>query len=130
MQPAMTVVPIKRRQVLKDDDAFVAVMGRVVAEINRETDAKIAAFEAKISGLQAAMQEFAYKGAWTERQYRTGNFVSMGGQVYHANADTTSRPGSDSSWTLAVKSGRDGRDGKDGAAPTELPASRTVRSHR
>ena len=55
----------------------------------------------------------------------------MGGQLYHANADTNSRPGTDSTWTLAVKSGRDGCDGKDGldAAPSE-PSQRTVRSHR
>jgi hypothetical protein len=124
----MTVVPVKKRQILRDDDALVEVMGRVVAEINRETDAKIAALEAKINGLQAAMQEFRFVGQWAEfKTYKAGNFVSMGGQIFHANADTNSRPGMDSTWTLACKSGRDGRDGKD-ATPPEPPTQRT-RSH-
>ena len=89
----------------------------------REAEARFAA------KLEDAVKEFAFKGQWTEgAQYRRGNFVSLGGQVYHANADTQSRPGTDGSWTLACKSGRDGRDGRD-AAPPEQP-ERSVRSYR
>jgi hypothetical protein len=126
----MTVVPIKRSRVLQDDDAFVEMMGHVVAAIHQETDAKIAALEIKITRLQAAMSEFKFVGQWQEhKSYKTGNFCSTGGQVWHANADTDSRPGIDSTWTLAVKSGRDGRDGRDAVppAPTE---PRTTKSHR
>jgi hypothetical protein len=73
------------------------------------------------------MQEFSFKGQWAEfKTYKAGNFVSMGGQVYHANVDTDSRPGTDSMWTLACKSGRDGRDGKDFVPPEP----RIVRSER
>ena len=74
-------------------------------------------------------------GQWQEhKSYRVGNFVSMGGQIYHANSDTGSRPGTDSTWTLACKSGRDGRDGRDAVVPIEPtdPSGprRTTMSHR
>jgi hypothetical protein len=78
----------------------------------REVEARFAA------KLEEVTKELVFKGQWNENaQYRRGNFVSMGGQVYHCNADTTSRPGTDITWTLACKSGRDGRDGRD-PAPT------------
>jgi hypothetical protein len=68
--------------------------------------------------------ELVFKGQWNENaHYRRGNFVSMGGQIYHCNADTTSRPGTDSAWTLAVRSGRDGRDGRDPAQSKSRPSA-------
>jgi hypothetical protein len=83
-----------------------------------------------IKPIEERTKEFRFVGQWQEgKTYRAGNFVSMGGQVYHANADTDSRPGTDGTWTLAVRSGRDGRDGKD-ATPPEPPTQRTTRSHR
>ena len=108
------------------------VLPKVLGTMMRESEQRCAALEPQIAGLRTAMQEFRFVGQWQEyKTYKAGNFVSMGGQLYHANADTNSRPGTDSTWTLAVKSGRDGRDGKDGrdAAPSE-PSQRTVRSHR
>jgi hypothetical protein len=111
------------------DRVLAEAIGTAIGTMSREAEQRCAALEAQIAGLRSAMQEFSYKGAWSERQYRAGNFVSMGGQVYHANADTTSRPGTDSTWTLAVKSGRDGRDGKD-ATPPGPPTEQTTRSHR
>ena len=100
------------------DDTLVEVMGRVVAEVYRETDAKIAALEAKLA-------EFTYKGAWTEgRQYKRGNFVTAG-SVWHANADTRSRPGVDSDWSLALPKPRDGRDGMPPPEPPEPRAAGT-----
>jgi hypothetical protein len=113
------------------DDILAPAIGQSISELMRESEVRAAALEAKIVGLQDAMTQFAYKGAWTERQYRRGNFVSMCGQIYHANADTTARPGTDATWVLAVRSGRDGRDGKD-AAPAEPPEPRkpTMRPQR
>ena len=49
-------------------DAFVAVMGGVVAAIHRETDGKLAALASKIARLEAAMEQFRYCGAWQESQ--------------------------------------------------------------
>jgi hypothetical protein len=116
---------------LRDETAFVEMMGRVVAAIHQQTDQKIAALEIKISRLESAMSEFKFVGQWQpHKSYRAGNFCSLGGQIFHCDRDTDSRPGTNSDWTLAVKSGRDGRDGKDGAAaaPAEPPEPRTVRT--
>jgi hypothetical protein len=94
------------------DDVMAEAIGRCIGEMAREVEARFAA------KLEEATQEFAYKGQWADgTRYKRGNFVSMGGQVYHCNADTKSRPGTDSSWSLACKSGRDGRDGRDVVPP-------------
>lgn len=44
-----------------------------------------------------------YDGAY----YNPGEFVSLGGSMWHCNEPTTARPGDSSHWTLAVKHGRD-----------------------
>jgi hypothetical protein len=84
------------------DDILAPAIGQA-SELMRESEVRAAALEAKIAGHQDAMTQFAYKGAWTERQYRRGNFVSMGGQIYHANADTTARPGTDPLRPLGIR---------------------------
>jgi hypothetical protein len=110
------------------DDVLAEAIGTALGQLMRENEQRGAALESQIAGLRSAMQEFRFVGQWMEhKSYRTGNFVSMGGQLYHANADTSSRPGSDATWTLAAKSGRDGRDGRDGkdtAEPTAPPEPR------
>lgn len=45
--------------------------------------------------------------------YAPGDLVTFGGSVWHCNAETTTKPGSDAEiWTLAVKRGRDGKSAK------------------
>ena len=111
------------------EDKFEEVMVLILSAIYRETDAKFAALESKLTRLETAQQEFSYKGNWQEgKQYKRGNFVTLG-SVWHANVDTRSKPGSDSDWALVVPKPRDGRDGKD-YVPPEPPERRTTRSHR
>jgi hypothetical protein len=116
------------------DDEIAQAIGIVIAEVHRETDAKIAALNAKIARLETAMEQFKFKSAWVEGdQYRAGNFCSHGGAIFHCCADTKSKPGNDDkSWLLVVPRARDGRDGKDGKdfTPLELSAQRTVKSAR
>ena len=50
-------------------------------------EAQIAALRSEIAGLE----QFKYVGPWAHKSYKAGNFVSMGGQIYHANSDTGSR---------------------------------------
>lgn len=45
-------------------------------------------------------------------EYRAGDCVTWGGQLYHCNEPTSSKPGDSKAWALAVKRGRDGRDAK------------------
>jgi hypothetical protein len=44
-------------------------------------------------------------------EYQRGDLVTWGGSLWHCDAPTKSKPGTDD-WTLAVKRGRDGKDAK------------------
>jgi hypothetical protein len=116
---------VVRREIKAYTDEIIAPG---VGEALGGTDARIVALEARLNRIEAAMREFKYCGAWEqERKYAAGNFVTLGA-VWHANADTTSRPGTDSTWTMAVPKGR---DGKDYVPPPPSPGGpRTVRSSR
>jgi hypothetical protein len=95
------------------DDILSEAIGESIGRTVREAEQKI------IARIEEAA--FAYKGQFQDAmRYQRGNFVSMGGGLWHANRDTTARPGADDTWTLAVKSGRDGRDGKDGVGAPAL----------
>lgn len=59
-----------------------------------------------------------HKGPWKAGAFGRGNLVTMGGSTWLATADTQSRPGTDETWRLIVRAGRDGKDGRDlGPAP-------------
>lgn len=60
-----------------------------------------------------------YQGVFVEgKSYAIGDTVTWGGSTWHANQETTAKPGDGSrDWTLVVKRGRDGKDGKDAVAP-------------
>ena len=112
-----------RAAIAKNNEQIERAVGEAIGTLLRESEARVKALEAKINRLETAMAEFRFVGQWQEhKSYKAGNFVTLGA-VWHANADTTSRPGTDSDWTLAVPKPRDGRD----ATP---PEPRTVRSHR
>jgi hypothetical protein len=52
----------------------------------------------------------AYKGVWQPgRTYASGSFVTHGGSMFHADKETSFKPGEGGGWTLAVKAGRDGK---------------------
>jgi hypothetical protein len=61
---------------------------------------------ARLDHLEAKADALRYCGVWTAgREYIEGNFVTDHGSVWAARRTTTSRPGADDSWTLAVKKG-------------------------
>lgn len=98
------------------DNVLAKAIGTALGDMRREMETEFA------KKLDDAVKEFAFKGQWSEGvQYRKGNFVSMGGQLFHCDYDCKdARPGNDSiNWSLAVKSGRDGRDGRDYRGVTE-----------
>lgn len=55
------------------------------------------------------------RGVYIEgKSYEQGDLVTWGGSQWHANEDTTTKPGEGlKAWTLVVKRGRDGKDGRD-----------------
>lgn len=53
-----------------------------------------------------------YRGVYIEGEaYEKGDMVTWGGSMWHCNAQTDEKPGSDA-WQLAVKKGRDGKDAR------------------
>jgi hypothetical protein len=54
-----------------------------------------------------------FQGVYVDGKiYERGDLVTVNGSMYHANVDTTARPGNGSKdWTLAVKRGKDDRGG-------------------
>lgn len=64
---------------------------------------------ARIDALEKQLEARSYKGIWKEGLYQKENLVTLGGSVWIAKSDTSSRPGTDGTWQLAVKKGRDGR---------------------
>lgn len=87
---------------------FAEAVGRnVKAAIEKRTDA----LEQRIAALEQT--SFEYKGVYVEGlTYRRGQFVTCSGSLHHANTTTTSRPGSDNTWTLCCKRGADGKDAR------------------
>jgi len=78
--------------------------------IRRAPSPRLYALEERVAALEAS--PFQYAGTWESGEYVRGEFVSLRGSLWHCNHSTTSRPGTDESWTLAVKHGRDGRDAR------------------
>jgi hypothetical protein len=69
-------------------------------------EARIAALETRVDELQTASGELRYVGTWRDgREYQRGNFTTANGSLWHCEQPTRSRPGTDSTWKLAVKKG-------------------------
>lgn len=70
----------------------------------------------RIETLERQLAESAveYKGVWSPgQQYRRGQLITHGGNIWHCNQPTTSKPGeAHADWTLAVRRGKDGRDAR------------------
>jgi hypothetical protein len=67
--------------------------------------------EEHVRTAQAKLMREWYQGVYERGTvYRMGQGVTWDGILWVANEDTKSTPGSDGTWTLAVKRGRDGRD--------------------
>jgi hypothetical protein len=92
---------------------FGRQMAREIIRIKQQTDAAIAALEARVAALEnrvdeleSAGGELRYRGIWQEnREYKRGNSTTTNGCLWHCEERTLSRPGTDSTWRLAVKRG-------------------------
>jgi hypothetical protein len=90
---------------LSADGALCAM----IAVSMRASRAKRLELEARVADLESRVVNFRYCGVWKAGEYRQGNFATHDGSVFHANVDTKSKPGTDATWTLACKRGKDGR---------------------
>ena len=78
--------------------------------------AELMALRARVKDLEQQSKQskgMKYCGVWSPvEQYDAGDCVTQDGSVWHANQTTRSKPGTDNSFTLAVKRGRDGKDSR------------------
>lgn len=84
-------------------------VGFLVGSLARLLDAQ----ERRIDQLEKRLDDgpFKYMGPHVEgTDYRKGDFVTLGGSLWHCNYQTRARPGEGFDWTLCVKRGRDARD--------------------
>lgn len=85
------------------DDLEIVQEGRQVSLVFTRGD------ETRKFGLLLNVPE--YKQIWQpDVVYSKGDFVTLGGSLWHANKETAEKPGTSDDWTLAVKKGRDGRN--------------------
>lgn len=79
-------------------------MARATGELIRDV---LAPYVKRIEALEAQSAEFGYKGVWRAgKTFQRGNFVTDHSSLWHCERETTSRPGEDDSWRLAVKRGQ------------------------
>ena len=102
---------IVRAEIGKNNEEFEQAIGEALRTLLGEAEARCVALEARINRLEAALAERRYVGQWEHgKQYRAGNLTTFASGIWHANADTREKPGTNGDWSCAVPKGRDGKD--------------------
>ena len=79
------------------------------AQGTHEPDRELGALRERIKALENRPQ-IVDRGVWCGgATYKNGSVCSHDGSLWIAQTDTASRPGTDDTWRLAVKKGRDAR---------------------
>lgn len=92
--------------------ALINMHGSAMMDIDFHTNLiralfdRIVTLEAKIAESSRGME---YRGAWKLGEFEKGDVVTHHGSAWHCNQRTTDQPGTNSSWTLMVKKGRDAK---------------------
>jgi hypothetical protein len=95
-----TLAPVAKglSEVKVRDRAVIEACMRAVAPVIHALEQRVAELEARPA--------LKYLGTWKQdKTYSAGTFITDAGAVWYCNASTTSRPGENADWSLAVKSG-------------------------
>lgn len=133
--PGKDAEPIDRVTLAKDVLALIPIPkdGKDGIASRDEIRAEIAKAVAEFTGpeVEKRVQETfdslpvnIYRGVYREGvQYKAGNTATWAGSLWHANTDTTEKPGEGQpAWTLAVKRGSNGKDADVAAIVKEATA--------
>lgn len=98
----------------RDGKDGIASLDEIKAIASKAVDDRIEGVVEKqvgdtLSRLRVPVYRDVYRAG---EQYRPGEFVTWGGQVYACVEPTSAKPGDSKDWSMAVKRGRDGRDAK------------------
>jgi hypothetical protein len=112
-----------------DEDLVAGIadgIGELLLELRLELKERLSEIDTKVSKLESTLREFRFAGPWREGvKYFSGNFVSHGGALFCCCADSQTKPGTGSDWTLVAARGRDGRDYVPPAPPERRSATMT-----
>lgn len=91
-------------------DAFVAAIAKhLVKKDERGRTLELAGMVVALLRRVEALEQrptLKYSGVWMKGLiYSPGEFCTLQGSLWHCSRQTTSRPGTDATWTLAVKQG-------------------------
>jgi hypothetical protein len=90
------------------DFAFQSMAAQIRDEAVIPLRKEIAALRSELAELKAAP---GYQGTWVQgTKYLARSTATHDGSCWHANQDTTAKPGTSPAWSLMVKRGRDGKD--------------------
>lgn len=98
----------------RDGKDGIASLDQITAIASKTVDDRLASeVQKQVAEVFAAQPILKYRDVYQAgTEYRPGEAVSWGGQVYIATEPTSAKPGDSKAWSLAVKRGRDGRDAK------------------
>lgn len=82
-----------------------AAFGAEIVEVVKSyVEREIKPLKARVAELEA--RQLKYSGTYRDSEvYRAGEMVSHAGSLWHCEATTASKPGTDSTWKLCVKRG-------------------------
>jgi hypothetical protein len=67
----------------------------------------------RIDALEEKLEHFEFCGTWRSGvTFRKSNFVVHDGSLFICKCDTVMKPGTDETWQLVAKRGRDGKDSR------------------
>lgn len=73
-------------------------------------ESRVAPLRQRIDELEHKTENFKYVGVYESGEvYREGNFCTHQGSLWHCLTDTSSPPGTDATWQLCCKRGKDAR---------------------
>ena len=82
----------------------------LIPTIARFVKAHTDSLRARIDALEHKTENWKYVGVFESgNAYREGNFCTHAGSLWHCECDTSSVPGTDLSWVLCCKRGKDAR---------------------
>lgn len=78
--------------------------------IGRFVESRVQPLRQRIDELERKTKNFKYVGVFESgNDYHEGNFCTYQGSLWHCQSDTSITPGTDASWVLCCKRGKNGR---------------------
>ena len=97
---------LAKRDALDDPFAAAASEAKPRPGAPDEIEKRLAAFEERFRDIEQRAGDLQYKGVWMNGElYRRGNLATFAGSLWHCEASTMSKPGTDATWKLAIQRG-------------------------